>query len=77
MILSGFCGPGEGFGIIVGLREEAIDSGPGVRQRIGRHRASVAAWQFGEEALNGVEPRARGRREVEGEARVLTSIPKN
>jgi hypothetical protein len=59
-------GPFEGFGMGVVMVEEPIDGG----LQIG-HRSEDAAFesslrQGGEEALDGVEPGCRGRREVKG-----------
>ena len=63
-------GPGEGFGIIVGLDDEAVDGGLEVDDTSKDAALESPLGEFGEEALDGVEPRARGRGEVEGEARV-------
>ena len=62
-------GPCEGLRRVVVLFEEPIDGGLKVCDR----RTEDAAFQppfrqLGEEALDGVEPGAGGRREVEGEA---------
>jgi hypothetical protein len=64
------CGPGEGFGIIVGLRDEAVDGGLEFDNAPEDTALQSLLGKFGEEALDGVEPRARGRRKVEGEARM-------
>ena len=64
------CGPGEGFWIIVSLCEEAVDGGLEFNNAAEHTELQSLLGKFGEEALDGVEPRARGRREVEDEARV-------
>jgi len=64
------CGPGEGFRIIVSLRDEAVDGGLEFDNAPEDTALQSLLGQFGEEALDSVEPRARGRREVEGETRV-------
>src|SRR3954467_3953091 len=56
--------------MMVGLGDEAVDRGLEID-----HTSEDTAFQsllgkFGEEALDGVEPRAGGRREVEGEVRM-------
>jgi len=58
--LIGIGGPYEGFGVIVGFPEEAVDGGLEIDDRA-KHAASEAALgQLGEEALDGVEPGGRG-----------------
>src|ERR1700681_4932149 len=52
----GVCGPDEGFGIIVGFAEEAVDGGLEVDDRAEHAPFEAALGQFGEEALDGVEP---------------------
>jgi hypothetical protein len=64
----GIGGPGEGLGFLVMLGKEAVDGGLEVDERMKDSALEATLRQFGEEALDGVEPRARGRREVEGEA---------
>src|SRR4051794_11006110 len=64
------CGPGEGFRIVVSLRDEAVDGGLEFNNASKDTTLQSLLGKFGEEALNSVEPRARGRREVEGETRV-------
>src|SRR3954463_1182195 len=68
--LVGVCGPGEGLGVMVGLVEIAVDGG--LEGDDGGEHAAVhsALGERGEEGLDCVEPGARGRGEVEGEARV-------
>jgi len=61
------CGPGEGFGIMVGLGDEAVDSGLKID-----HSSEDATLQSQvcEEPFDCIEPRTRGRCEVESEAGV-------
>jgi hypothetical protein len=63
----GICGPDEGFGIIVGFAEEAVDGGLEIDDRA-EHAAFEAALGLGEEALDSVEPGGRGRRVMEHKA---------
>ena len=69
--------PGEGPWIAVGLGEEAVDGGLKVDDRSEDAALQAAFGQLGEEALNGVEPGAGGRHEVEGEARVAVEPDAN
>src|SRR5260221_6325847 len=55
---------------MVGLGDEAVDGGLEVDDRAKDAALEAAAGEFGEEALDGIEPRARGRGEVEDEARM-------
>src|SRR6188472_4629962 len=55
---------------MVGLVEIAVDSGLGVDDRSEDAALQAPLGERGEEGLDGVEPGARGRGEVEGEARV-------
>src|SRR3954469_25514429 len=64
------CGPEEGFWIVVSLCDEAVDGGLEFNNAPEDTALQSLLGKFGEEALDGVEPRARGRGEVEGEARV-------
>lgn len=64
------CGPGEGFGIIIGLVDKAVDGCLEIDDGSEDAAFELPLGEFGKEALDGVEPRARGRREVEDEARV-------
>ena len=66
--LIGIGGPGEGLGVIVGLAQEAVDGGLEFDNRAEHAAFEAAAGQFGKEALDGVEPGARGRGVVEEEA---------
>src|SRR3954470_20848813 len=68
--LVGVCGPGEGLGVMVGLVEIAVDGGLEVDDGAEHAALQSALGERGEEGLDGVEPGARGRGEVEGEARV-------
>ena len=52
------------------LGEEAVDGGLEVDERAEDAALEAAPGELGEEALDGVEPGARGRGEVEGPARV-------
>jgi len=49
-------GPHEGFGIIVGFPEEAVDGGLEIDDRAVRAAFESAFGQLGEEALDSVEP---------------------
>ena len=66
--LVGIGGPGEGLGLLVVLGDEAVDGGLEVDDGAEDAALQPPLGQLGEEALDGVEPRAGGRREVEGEA---------
>ena len=55
---------------MVGLGDEAVDGGLEIDDASEDTALQSPLGEFGEEALDGVEPRAGGRREVEGEARV-------
>src|SRR5215207_1146281 len=68
--LGGVCGPEEGLRVMVGLLEIAVDGGLEVDDRSEPAALQASLGQGGEEGLDRVEPRARGRREVEGDARV-------
>ena len=63
-------GPHERFGVIVGFPEEAVDGGLEVDDRAEHTAFEAALAEFGEEALDGVEPGGRGRRVVEDETRM-------
>ena len=63
--------PDEGFwvgGIV--FADEAVDGGLQVDEGMEDAMLEPAPGEFGEEALDGIEPRARGRREMEGPARM-------
>src|SRR3712207_4749344 len=62
--------PDEGSGLAVMLLDEAVDRLPQRDQRVERAAPQAPTGQSGEEGLDRVEPRARGRDEVEGPARV-------
>ena len=70
MILSGSAVHVKGFGACVVLGEEAVDGGLEVDDGAEDAAFQSALGQHGEEALDGVEPGARGRREVEDPARM-------
>src|SRR6202167_4865446 len=55
---------------MVGLRDEAVDSSLEIDHASEDTALQSLLGKFGEEPFDCVEPRARGRREVEGEARV-------
>ena len=58
-------GPGEGFGVFVGFGDEAIDGGLEIDEGIEDTPLEAPFCEFGEEAFDGVEPRAGCWREVE------------
>jgi hypothetical protein len=60
----GIGGPYEGFGVIVGFPEEAVDGAPEIVDRAEHATLEAASGQFGEEALDRVERGGRGRRVV-------------
>ena len=64
------CGPGEGFGVVVGVGDEAVDGGLKIYHATEDTALQSLLGKFGEEPLDCIEPRARGWREVKGEARV-------
>ena len=66
----GVGGPREGFGLLVVLLEEAVDCRLEVDDGVEDASFEATLRQFCEEALDGIEPRAGGRCEVEGEARI-------
>jgi hypothetical protein len=70
MILSGVGGPGERFGLPVVFCEVAVDGSLEVDDRMKGAALEAMFRQFSEEAIDRVEPRARGRREVEGETQM-------
>ena len=51
-------GPGEGFGLVVMLCDEAIDGGLEVDYGVEDTAFQAAFGEFGEEALDDIEPRA-------------------
>src|ERR1044072_3473795 len=63
-------GPGEGLGFSVVIFKEAVNGGLQVNDRAEDTALQPSLGQFGEEAFDGIEPGARGRREVEGETLV-------
>ena len=52
------CSPGEGFWIVVGLCDEAVDGGLEFNNASEDTSLQSLLGQFGEEALDGVEPLA-------------------
>src|SRR5687767_8078829 len=62
--------PDEGLGIAVGLDEVAVDRRLELDQRAEDTALETPPGQLGEEALDRVQPRGRGRGEVEGPTRV-------
>jgi hypothetical protein len=63
-------GPGEGFGVFVGFGDEAIDGGLEINEGVEDAALEPPSGEFGEEALDGVEPRRRCWREVEDKSLV-------
>src|SRR5271157_1075017 len=61
-------GPGEWLRLFVVLAEESVDGGLEIDDRTEHAALQSPLCQLGEEAFDGVEPRARGRREMESEA---------
>ena len=55
-------GPDEGFGIIVGLVDEAVDGGLEVGDGAEHATLETAPGKLGEKALGGVQPGAGGGR---------------
>jgi hypothetical protein len=66
--LVGGSGPDKGLGIVLVGGDVAIDRGLQIDDRVEAAAADAAAGERREEALDGIEPRARGRREVEDPA---------
>jgi len=64
------CGPDEGLWFLVGLGDEAVDGGLEFDDRAKDASLKAAPGEFGEEALNGIEPGAGRRGEVEDDARM-------
>ena len=52
------CGPDEGFGVGIGLGEEAVDGGLEFDDRAEHAAFEPSLGQLGEEALDGIEPGA-------------------
>ena len=63
-------GPDERLRVFVVLLEEAVDGGLQIGDALEDPTLEPPLRQRGEEALDGVEPRGRGRREVEVKARM-------
>ena len=68
--LIGVGGPHEGLGVAVGLGEEAFDCGLEIDERSEHSALQPSPGQFGEEALDGIEPGCRWRRVVEHKTRM-------
>src|SRR5215469_13213075 len=68
MMVSGSAVQIKGFGIVVGLAQEAVDGGLEVGNALEDAAFEPAPGQLGEEALDRVEPGGGGRSEVEMEA---------
>ena len=63
----GVGGPREGFGVLIGFGDEAIDGSLEIDEGMEGPALEPASGEFGEEALDGVEPRAGCWCEVENE----------
>lgn len=50
------CGPDEGFGIGVGLGDEAVDGSLEFVERPEHAALEAATGKFGEESIDGIEP---------------------
>src|SRR3954471_9283408 len=70
MILSGIGRPCEGLRVCVGLSHEAVDGGLEIDDGVEDIALQSTPVKFGEKTLDGVEPGARGWREMEDETRV-------
>ena len=70
MIFIGIGGPHEGFGMIVGFLQEAVDGGLEIDNRMEDAAFEAAFGQFGEEAFDRIEPGGRGRGVMEDKAGV-------
>jgi len=64
-------GPKEGSGFGIGLCDEALDGDFELGDRSEHAALEAPVGEFGEEALDGIEPGGGSRREVEGPARVF------
>ena len=69
----GVGGPDEGFGIIVGLVDEVVDGCLKIGDGAEDAALEPAPGELGEEALDGIQPGARGGGEMEGPARWRSS----
>jgi len=67
-------GPAEGARVVVGLSDGSVDRSVERHERMKHASLEALLGQLGEEALDGVQPRGRSRREVEGNAR-MTAEP--
>jgi hypothetical protein len=66
----GIGGPDEGFGVFVGLVDEAVDGGLQLDKGTEDAALQTSLGKLGEEPLDGVEPRRRGRCVVKDKARM-------
>jgi ComEC/Rec2-related protein len=64
----GVGGPSEGLRVVLGLVEESVDGGLEIDDRAEDTALQASLGEFGEKALDGVEPGSRGRGVVEDEA---------
>ena len=65
------CGPCEGVGVGIGVGNKAVDGGLEVDDGAQDPAFQSSSGEFGEAALDSIEPGARGRREVEDKAPAL------
>src|SRR5665213_1926729 len=70
-------GPDEGLGLLIVLFEETIDCGLKVGDRAKNAALEHALCEDGEEALDGVEPGRRGRREMKSPSRMPFEPPED
>ena len=63
-------GPAKGYRVLIGFGEEAVDGGLQVDKRMESTALEAPSCELGEEAFDGIEPRARCGREMEGETLV-------
>ena len=68
--LVGIGGPNERCGVVVGFGDEAVDGGLEIDDRVEHSSFESAFAELGEEGFDGIEPGARGRREVKDEPKV-------
>src|SRR6202521_6208072 len=66
----GIGGPYEGLWVVIGFGEISVDGSLEVDDAAEHAALETLLGQFGEEALDGIEPGSRCRGEVEGEARL-------
>src|SRR5262245_8165278 len=63
----GIGGPGEGFRVLIGFGEVAVDSGLEIDDALEDAAFEPLPGQLGEKTLDGIEPGGRGRGEMEVE----------